>query len=67
VALIIHGISRQVNEISNVFTQAAIGNYAARAKVISNDELGTIAASLNSMLEHVLSSSDSRQGELVEV
>jgi len=49
------GITRQIGHISDLFGQVGIGDFDARAKVIGNDELGQMAASLNAMLDTLLS------------
>jgi twitching motility protein PilJ len=48
-------INTQVSHIVNVFGNIGMGNFSARAKVTSGDELGTVADGLNSMLEATLS------------
>jgi twitching motility protein PilJ len=45
---------RQLKTITQLFEQIGMGDYTARAAVLSEDELGTIARSLNSMLNHML-------------
>jgi twitching motility protein PilJ len=45
---------RQLKAITWLFEQIGMGDYTARAAVLSADELGTIASSLNRMLEHTL-------------
>lgn len=47
-------MSRQLKAITWLFEQIGMGDYTARAAVLSKDELGTIASSLNRMLEHTL-------------
>jgi twitching motility protein PilJ len=48
-------LTKQMRELINVCNRITQGDYAARAAVVSNDELGTIAASLNYMLDNTLS------------
>jgi methyl-accepting chemotaxis protein len=48
------GLTRQVGEIMDCFGQIGIGNFQARAQVISSDELGATATSLNAMLDNTL-------------
>ena len=47
-------IARPIGHIIDVFDQIGMGNYEARAEVTSEDELGTMAASLNAMLDSLL-------------
>ena len=47
------GITRQVQHMMDIFGKIGIGDYSARAVVTANDELGTMAASLNSMLDSI--------------
>lgn len=47
-------IVRQVRSLTALFGEIALGNYEARAEVASGDELGTMAASLNTMLDNTL-------------
>ena len=44
------GLTRQVNNIVAAFGQIGMGDFTARARVVSRDELGTMAANLNAML-----------------
>lgn len=44
------GISEQLGYLTSLFGQIGIGNFEARAKVISKDELGEMAESLNNIL-----------------
>ena len=44
------GISRQLASLTELFAQIGIGNFEARAKVTSGDELGEMAESLNNIL-----------------
>ncbi|CAB1057704.1 Methyl-accepting chemotaxis protein [Olavius sp. associated proteobacterium Delta 1] len=48
------GLTRQINHIKNLFSDIGMGEYAARTRVVSRDELGTMAASLNAMLDNTL-------------
>jgi twitching motility protein PilJ len=57
VALALRGnlqMIRQLKAIAQLFEQIGMGDYTARAAVLSEDELGTIASSLNRMLDHTL-------------
>jgi twitching motility protein PilJ len=47
-------ITQQVDSITNLFSQIGVGNYEARAEITSSDELGTMAGSLNTMLDNTL-------------
>jgi methyl-accepting chemotaxis protein len=62
VALVLSGgLTRQVNHIMAMFSQIGIGDFAARAEVTSRDELGTMAYSLNAMLDNTLTLIQSRE------
>ena len=50
----IRSITRQITSITDLLTQIGIGNFAARAEVLSRDELGRVAQSLNAMLDNTL-------------
>lgn len=45
---------RQINHITDLFGEIGIGNFGARTPVTTQDELGEMAASLNTMLDTVL-------------
>lgn len=47
-------LTRQVRSITNMLAEVENGNYQARAEVLSGDELGVIAGSLNSMADNTL-------------
>ncbi len=49
------GLTTQVNHIMELFGEIGIGNFKARTPVITQDELGTMAFSLNAMLDNILS------------
>jgi twitching motility protein PilJ len=55
------GLVRQIRAIGDLFDQIGAGNLEARAPVISRDELGAMAASLNSMLDNTLTLIQSRE------
>lgn len=46
-------LTRQVLEIEELFSAVAVGDFAARARVISGDEMGRIASGVNAMLEQI--------------
>jgi len=48
-------ITSQISSITNVFKQIDKGNIEARAQIYSIDELGSMASSLNDMLDRTLS------------
>jgi twitching motility protein PilJ len=50
--VIVRGISGQVNSLSYLVKQIDLGNVDARAEVISQDELGALAASFNTTLDN---------------
>ena len=47
-------LTRQIRHIMALFNEIGMGNFNARCKIISRDELGTMAQSLNSMLDNTL-------------
>ena len=47
-------MTRQLKAITRLFEQVGIGDYAARAEVLSEDELGSMANALNYMLDNTL-------------
>ncbi|MEZ5402319.1 MAG: methyl-accepting chemotaxis protein [Bryobacteraceae bacterium] len=49
------GITAQVDAIMGLFSSIGIGDFGARAPVISSDELGMLTQSLNVMLDNTLS------------
>jgi methyl-accepting chemotaxis protein len=54
-------IAKPIGRIVDLFSQIGMGNYETRAEVISTDELGTMAASLNAMLDNTLVLIQSRE------
>lgn len=50
-----HKISLGIGQVASVAQQAAAGNYQARAKVGSDDEVGQMATSFNTMLDRITS------------
>ncbi|MBI5029108.1 MAG: HAMP domain-containing protein [Chloroflexi bacterium] len=52
---------RQINAIMRLFSQIGIGEFGARTPVLSTDELGTMATSLNAMLDNTLTLIQSRE------
>lgn len=61
-----HKLSLGIGHVANVAQQAAAGNYQARAKVTSKDEVGQMANSFNSMLDRItaLVTSESERDEM---
>ncbi len=47
------GINLQAQNIMGIFDKISVGDYSARAQVTSNDELGNMARSLNTMLDNI--------------
>ena len=47
------GLAKQIRSLGKLFEDIRLGNYEARAKVESQDELGTAAANMNNMLDVV--------------
>jgi twitching motility protein PilJ len=48
-----HKLALGIGQVANVAQLAAGGNYQARAKITSKDELGQMAASFNAMLDRI--------------
>ena len=59
--LLSEGFMQQINHIRHLFRKIRIGNYSARAKVVSKDELGHMTESLNAMLDDTLVLLQSRE------
>jgi len=55
------GIYQQIDSIRNVFQSISEGKYDVRADVTSGDEIGSIASSLNSMLDVTLNLVQTRE------
>ncbi|WP_167496514.1 methyl-accepting chemotaxis protein [Desulfopila sp. IMCC35006] len=47
------GLTTQVNHIMGLLDEIGMGNYQARTEVVSNDELGVMATTLNAMLDNI--------------
>jgi methyl-accepting chemotaxis protein len=56
-----NGFTRQTDSITNMLHEIGIGHFEARADVISQDELGGVAHSINSMCDNTLSLIQSRE------
>jgi twitching motility protein PilJ len=48
-----HKLASGIGQVASVAQQAASGNYQARAKITSKDELGQMATSFNTMLDRI--------------
>lgn len=48
-------LTRQTSAIMKMLNQIGMGNFEARADIVSDDELGTVAVSLNAMCDNTLS------------
>ena len=59
--LMSHGLTRQIKLIQELFGNIGMGNFKARAKVVSRDELGSMAVSLNAILDNTLTLIQSRE------
>ncbi len=55
------GLTVQIGHIMDLLGQIGMGNFAARAEVTSSDELGTMTASLNTMLDNTLALIQTRE------
>ena len=51
--IISRGLTSQVDRIMDLLSELGIGNFDARTKVVSQDELGEMATSLNAMLDNI--------------
>ena len=47
------GLTTQVNHITGLLDEIGMGNFEARTAVVSNDELGVMATTLNAMLDNI--------------
>lgn len=56
-----NGVTRQVRNVTDLFSEIGMGNFGARAAIVSRDELGRMAESLNAMLENTLSLIQTRE------
>jgi len=54
-------IVRPIRSIMNLFSEIGMGNFEARATVITQDEIGEMATSLNAMLDNTLVLIQSRE------
>ncbi|WP_300673699.1 methyl-accepting chemotaxis protein [Desulfoluna sp.] len=54
-------VMRPVRGIMELFSEIGMGNFDARAEILSHDELGVMAESLNAMLDNTLSLIQSRE------
>jgi twitching motility protein PilJ len=61
VTLAMRTITRQVAGIRDLFAKISVGDFQARARVCSNDELGQMAVSLNAMLDNTVALIQSRE------
>ncbi|MEO1619017.1 MAG: HAMP domain-containing methyl-accepting chemotaxis protein [Planctomycetota bacterium] len=55
------GITRQAEAINDMLMQIGIGDFDARAAVVTSDELGDVAVALNAMCDNTLSLIQSRE------
>ncbi len=53
--LVARSLTRQADQITDMLSSIGMGDFAARAQVVSSDELGRVAESLNSMCDNTLS------------
>lgn len=59
--LLANNLTRQVDEIDTLFGEIGMGDFDARATVVSTDELGQMAEALNAMLDNTLTLIQSRE------
>ena len=55
------GLTTQVRKLMELFGNIGMGDFKARAEIVSRDELGTMASSLNAMLDNTLVLIQSRE------
>jgi len=55
------GLTNQVRKLMDLFSNIGMGDFNARAEIVSRDELGTMAGSLNAMLDNTLVLIQSRE------
>jgi methyl-accepting chemotaxis protein len=58
--LISNKLTLQINKIMEMFGNIGIGDFSARAEVVSDDELGEMAETMNAMLDNTLALIQSR-------
>ena len=51
--LLVKSITKPINELCGIASQIAHGDFSARAKVQTKDEIGVLAAGVNDMSEHL--------------
>ena len=59
--LVTRGLTVQIRQIMRLFGEIGIGNFEARSEVTSGDELGSLANSLNAMLDNTLALIQTRE------
>jgi methyl-accepting chemotaxis protein len=59
--LVTRGLTVQIRQIMRLFGEIGIGNFEARTEVTSGDELGSLATSLNAMLDNTLTLIQTRE------
>lgn len=55
------GLTNQVRKLIDLFSSIGMGDFKARAEIVSSDELGTLANALNAMLDNTLVLIQSRE------
>jgi methyl-accepting chemotaxis protein len=55
------GLTNQVRKLMDLFSNIGMGDFQARAEIVSSDELGTLANALNAMLDNTLVLIQSRE------
>jgi methyl-accepting chemotaxis protein len=55
------GLTSQIRKLMELFGNIGMGDFKARAEIVSRDELGTMAGSLNAMLDNTLVLIQSRE------
>ncbi len=67
------GLTVQLDHIMDLFSEIGMGNFSARTPVTTQDELGTMASSLNAMLDNTMAliesseERDAMQGSIMQL
>jgi methyl-accepting chemotaxis protein len=59
--LVTRGLTTQIDKIMELFGQIGLGEFGSRVEVTSGDELGTMASSLNAMLDSTMGLMQTRE------
>jgi signal transduction histidine kinase len=59
-------IHQPIGQIRDTMTRAGVGDFTARADLVRNDEIGTVAVGLNDMLQRLQDMNDALQDRIAE-